>query len=242
MTRIQQLAAMLAELEAVDLTHTLEEGMPVYPTHSRYYHGLWDSQETGSAALSYQLTIHEHCGTHMDATAHFMPAGHPAHRFMADTPIGQFYARALTIDCGGFADNELVTRERIERWESEYTAIRAGDAVLFRFGWDRYWKPRAERPTYTVSWPGLSGEAAVYLADKRIKAVGCDTLAIDCSDSRDNPAHHALLGNGINIIENLTRLERILGESLLFAMPLKIKEGSGSPIRAIAFVEKPAQA
>lgn len=238
MTQAQRIAALLADMEVVDLTHTLEEDMPVYPTHARYFHGLWESHATGSVALSYQLTIHEHCGTHMDATAHFLGEGDPARKFMADTPVEQFYARALTIDCSTCADTDVVQRGDIERWEREHAEIAAGDAVLFRFGWDRYWAPRSVDRTYTASWPGLSGEAAAYLAAKRVKAVGCDTLAIDSSYSRDNAAHYALLGSGINIIENLTLLECIVGESLLFAMPLKIKEGSGSPIRALAFVEK----
>lgn len=235
MTDISRLSQFLSGMQAIDLSHVLEEDMPVYPTHSRYYHTLWDSLDTGSVALVYQLIINEHCGTHMDATSHFMRKGQPHYRDMADTAITQFFGRALTFDFSHYKDTDLVSLSELQEQEGVHGAIEAGNIVLFRFGWDRYWAPRSVDRTYTRSWPGISGEAAEYLAQKQVKAVGCDTLAIDSSFSGDSPAHYALLGNGVNIIENLTRLDHIVGESLVFAFPLKIKEGSGSPIRAIAF-------
>lgn len=235
MSNIQALSELIAGMKVIDLTHTLEEDMPIFPTHSRYYHTLWDSQETGSAALLYQLLINEHTGTHIDATAHFIAKGHPAHRYMDETPVTQFFGRALTLDFSHYTDSDTVSVGEIEQWERENGPIRPGDLVFLRFGWDRYWVPRSVDRTYSRSWPGLGGEAAEYLVSKGIKAVGCDVLAIDSSAARGAPAHYALLGSGVNIIENLTRLDEILGESFVFISPLKIKEGSGSPVRAMAF-------
>ncbi|GGF98438.1 cyclase family protein [Paenibacillus abyssi] len=232
---VKQMQSMLSQMRMVDLSHILEEDMPVYPTHSRYFHTQWDSFETGSPALVCQLLINEHCGTHIDATAHFLREGDPQHRYMSETELTQCYGRALTLDFSHYTDQDLVSKLEIEQWENSNQTIEEGDIVLFRFGWDRYWAPRSVNRTYVASWPGISGEAAAYLADKRIKAVGCDTLAIDSSSSSENAAHYALLGSGINIIENLTRLEEVLGESLVMVMPLKIKGGSGSPIRAVAW-------
>ncbi|TVY11291.1 cyclase family protein [Paenibacillus cremeus] len=231
----KMLSALLNDLQVIDLSHTLEENMPSYPTHSRYFHTLWDHFDQGSRALVYQLILNEHTGTHMDATAHFIQEGHPAHRYMAETEITQFFGRALTLDFSHYEAKDTVSLEEIVTWEQQNGSIETGDIVLLRFGWDRYWTPRTVDHPYTKSWPGLGGEAAEYLAGKRVKAVGCDTLAIDSSFASGTPAHYALLGNGVNIIENLTRLEQILGESFVFAFPLKIKEGSGSPIRALAF-------
>lgn len=235
MSNVKQLAALMNEMKVIDLSHTLEEGMPIYPTHSRYYHTLWDTFETGSRALIYQLIINEHTGTHMDATAHFIQEGHPAHLYMDQTPVTQFFGRALTIDFSHYADTDVVSLDEIKTWEQQNIAIEAGDIVLLRFGWDRYWVPRTEHRQYSQSWPGLGGEAAEYLASKGIKAVGCDCLAIDSSYAEGTPAHYALLGNGVNIIENLTRLDEVLGESYVYAFPLKVAKGSGSPIRALAF-------
>src|SRR5690606_8363266 len=95
MSEVKGLLAALQQLEMIDLTHVLEEEMPVFPTHSRYYHTKWDTFETGSPALVCQLLINEHCGTHMDATAHFLQEDHPEHKYMADTPLSQCMGRAL---------------------------------------------------------------------------------------------------------------------------------------------------
>ncbi|MEK0312779.1 cyclase family protein [Cohnella sp. 56] len=231
-----ELAATLAGMEAIDLSHTLEEDMPVYPAHSRYHHPLWDSFATGAGCMVYQLVINEHCGTHVDAISHFMRPEHAGWQDMAGTPVTQFTGRALTLDFSHYKDTDVVTAEEIVTWERERRlSIMPGDIVLFRFGWDRYWAPRSEDRTYTASWPGISGEAAAYVRDRGGKAVGCDTLAIDSSYAADSPAHYELLGGGVNILENLTRLDRVLGESLFVALPLKIKDGSGSPVRAIAY-------
>lgn len=235
MSKVKQLSALLSGMEVIDLSHTLEEDMQIYPTHSRYYHTLWDSQATGSEALLYQLIINEHCGTHMDATAHFIKEGHPAHQFMDETPVTQFFGRALTMDFSHYTHKDLVTAGEIEQWERENMPIEPGDIVLFRFGWDKHWVPRSISLRYGQEWPGLTEAAAKLLVARGIKAVGCDAIAIDGSESEGSPAHYALLGNGVNIIENLTKLDRVLGESYLFVSPLKVKEGSGSPLRAIAF-------
>ncbi|WP_274653146.1 cyclase family protein [Paenibacillus humicola] len=236
MSKASQLSALLSSMKVIDLSQTLEENMPVVESHSRYYHTLIDSFETGSIALAYQLLIGEHCGTHMDATAHFIHEGHPAHRYMDETPVEHFFGRALTLDFSHYTETNAVTPGEIERWERENQPIRQGDIVLFRFGWDRYWVPRTVSRDYSRKWPGITGEAAELLVARGVKTVGCDAIAIDGSKAPESPAHYALLGNGVNIVENLTNLDQIVGESVVFIAPLKVKTGSGAPMRALAFV------
>jgi kynurenine formamidase len=235
MSTLKQLSHLLNNLKIIDLSHTLEEDMPIVPSHNRYFHTLWDSFETGSRALAYQLLINEHTGTHVDSTAHFMKEGHPAHQYMDETPLTQFFGRALTLDFSHYTETDEVTVVEIQQWEQDYQPIEPGDIVIFRFGWDRHWVPRSVSQTFAKSRPGITGAAAEYLVSKKVKTVGCDVISIDGSYSPESAAHYALLGNGINIIENLTRLDEIVGESFVFIFPLKIKQGSGSPIRAVAF-------
>jgi kynurenine formamidase len=236
MSKVSQLAELLSTMKVVDLSHTLEENMPVVQSHSRYYHTLLDSFETGSIALAYQLMMSEHCGTHMDATAHFIKEGHPAHLYMDETPVAKFYGRALTLDFSHYTAEDEVTAEEIEQWERDNQPILPGDIVFFRFGWDRYWIPRTKSLDFSLAWPGINKEAAELLVARDIKVVGCDAIAIDGSSADKSPAHYVLLGNGVNIIENLTRLDQILGESYVMVAPLKVKQGSGAPMRALAFV------
>jgi kynurenine formamidase len=235
MSKAKQLSDLLSSMKVIDLSHTYEEDMPVVLSHSRYFHTLWDSFETGSIALAYQLIMNEHCGTHMDATAHFIQEGHEAHRYMDETPVTQFFGRALTLDFSHYTENDNVSAAEIEQWEKENQPIEAGDIVFFRFAWDRYWVPRSSSLQFSKAWPGISGEAAEYLVKRGVKVVGCDAIAIDGSSSPGAPAHYALLGSGVNIVENLTRLDEIMGESVAFIAPLKVKQGSGAPMRAIAF-------
>jgi kynurenine formamidase len=235
LSKIKQLSELLSGMRIIDLSHTLEEDMPIVPSHNRYFHTLWDSFEHGSLALAYQLIINEHTGTHIDATAHFIKEGHPAHQYMDETPLTQFFGRALTLDFSHYTETDSVTTEEIVQWERQNYSIEAGDIVNFNFGWDRHWLPRSVSQTFAKSRPGISGEAAEYLVSKKVKVVGCDVISIDGSSSSGAPAHYALLGSGVNIVENLTRLEEIHGESYILIFPLKIKQGSGSPIRAVAF-------
>jgi kynurenine formamidase len=96
-----------------------------------------------------------------------------------------------------------------------------------------------DRPSgrrFLEDWPGLSGEAAKYLVGKGVSLVGCDTLAIDAAVSTENPAHYALLGSEVYIVENLKNLDRLPPFCLFLALPLKIRGGSGSPVRAVALV------
>ncbi|QIQ20795.1 cyclase family protein [Zophobihabitans entericus] len=84
----------------------------------------------------------------------------------------------------------------------------------------------------------MGKDGAEYLRDKDIKAVGTDAIAIDATEHGDHPAHYTLLGANIAIIENLTNLKQLTQPFIFLAFPLKIKQGSVSPIRAVAFIEK----
>ena len=221
--------------EWVDLSHTLEEAIPAYPTHARFGKTLYESYEYGDAARHYGLTMSEHTGTHMDAPLHFISEG-PAHYGTDEIPLGRLAGRAATIGATDLGADDLVKVGYIEAWEEEHAPIEAGDRVLIRYGWDLRWATGPEGRRFLEGWPGLSGEAAQYLVGKGVTLVGCDTLAIDAAVSTEHPAHYALLGSEVYIVENLKNLDRLPPFCLFLALPLKIKGGSGSPVRAVALV------
>ena len=223
--------------EWVDLSHTLEEDIPAYPTHARFGRALYESYEYGNAALHYGLTLSEHTGTHMDAPLHFIPEG-PANYGTDEIPLDRLAGRAATIEATDLGAGDLLSTGRIEAWEEEQGSIEAGDRVLICYGWDRRWAAGPEGRRFLEDWPGLSGEAAEYLVGKGVSLVGCDTLAIDATISTENPAHYALLGSEVYIVENLKNLDRLPPFCLFLALPLKIKGGSGSPVRAVALVPR----
>jgi kynurenine formamidase len=223
--------------EWVDLSHTLEEDIPAYPKHARFGRALYESHEYGDAALHYGLMLSEHTGTHMDAPLHFIPEG-PANYGTDEIPLDRLAGRAATIEATDLGAGDLLNTGRIEAWEEEQGPIEAGDRVLIRYGWDRRWAAGPEGRRFLEDWPGLSGEAAEYLVGKGVSLVGCDTLAIDATISKENPAHYALLGSEVYIVENLKNLDRLPPFCLFLALPLKIKRGSGSPVRAVALVPR----
>jgi kynurenine formamidase len=221
----------------IDLSHTLEEGIPSWPTHARFSSTLYESQELGDAATHHGLTISEHTGTHMDAPLHFVPEG-PAHYGTDEIPLARLAGRAATMDATNLSPDDLLGPDRIRAWEEEHGPIERGDRVLVCYGWDERWATGPEGRRFLEDWPGLSGEAAEYLVRKGVALVGCDTLAVDAAGSGENPAHHALLGNEVYVVENLKNLYRLPPFCLFVAFPLKIKGGSGSPVRAVALVPR----
>jgi len=221
----------------IDLSHTLEEGIPSWPTHVRFSSTLYESQELGDVATHHGLTISEHTGTHMDAPLHFVPEG-PAHYGTDEIPLARLAGRAATMDATNLGPNDLLSVDRIRMWEDEHGSIERGDRVLVRYGWDERWATGPEGRRFLEDWPGLCGEAAEYLVRKGVALVGCDTLAVDAAGSGENPAHHALLGNEVYVVENLKNLYRLPPFCLFVAFPLKIKGGSGSPVRAVALVPR----
>lgn len=230
---LTSLLGLLNQAEWVDLSHTLEEGMPAWPTHARFSKVLYASQAWGDAACHYGLTLSEHSGTHMDAPCHFIADGQTIDRI----PVNSLVARAVTLHFPDVGPGEVVTAQMLQHAASAAGVnLTAGDVVLLRFDWSRRWAVGREGRAYGAGWPGLARDGARLLADLGIRAVGCDVFAIDASGAAENPAHHELLGRGVLIVENLVNLDRLPAASLFLALPLKIGSGTGSPIRAVALL------
>jgi len=234
---IENLAALLLDFEVVDLTHTLEAGIPVWPTHARFGHTLYESQELGDVATQFALTMGEHTGTHMDAPLHFISEG-PGSYGIDEVPLDRLTGRAAVIEAPDLPPVGLLTAEHVREWEGEHGPIRERDRVLIRYGWDARWGTGAEGTSFLEDWPGLGQDAAEYLVEKGVSLVGCDTLAVDAFGSEENPAHYVLLGNEVYIVENLKNLGTLPPFCLFMAFPLKVKGGSGSPVRAVALVSR----
>lgn len=110
--------------------------------------------------------------------------------------------------------------------------------MLFRTDWSRKWRVRPDSEGYLQDWPGVNRNFAEVLRDRRVRAVGTDSMSPDRCGSQDYPVHYVLLPERTMILENLANLDRLRPFSLFLALPLKILGGSGSPLRAIGFVPK----
>jgi kynurenine formamidase len=226
----------LRNARMVDLSQTLEEHIPHFPTHSKFFHNLWGSYWHGGRSLSYQLVMHEHNGTHVDAPAHFISDAQPhAHITIDKVPANYLMGRGVHLDCRACKEGDYVSRKQIMDWESRHGALAKGDIVLFDFGWSARWRLRPDDRPYAEDWPGVSMEAAEYLVSQSVAALGVDTLSPDPPEAlRTQPIHPVVLEKQVLIIENLTNLGELPDFFLFLASPLKIREGSGSPVRAVA--------
>src|SRR5271157_3002040 len=107
---ISNLLGALRDARIVDLSQTLEEHMPHFPTHAMFFHNLWGSYSYGGRSLSYQLVMHEHNGTHVDAPAHFLSNAKPdAHVTIDRVPLTELLGRGVRVDCRSMQTGEYVS-------------------------------------------------------------------------------------------------------------------------------------
>lgn len=230
---IQMMEMVRDQARIVDLSYTLEERMPAWPTQARYGSTVYESYEFGDPAVHSAIYMSEHTGTHIDAPKHFIPGGCPVDELDPRTVMG----RGVMIPAEHTGSRELLSLEKIHEFEQKNGAVRPGDIIMIHFGWDEKYALQPGCSEFLKDWPGLSEEAAHYFVEKQVSAVGCDTLALDAFGVEVNICHHILLGKGIPIIENLRNLPKLPAHSYVIGLPNKFKGGSGSPIRMVAFVQ-----
>jgi kynurenine formamidase len=206
-----------------DLSHSLENGMPFYPgTEAPHFSEACSIKKYGFKET--RLKILSHIGTHLDTPAHIFEDGKGAD----ELPVSQFTGSAFVLDVSD-AGKEL-DRKLLERCEAE---IAQADFLLLHTAWSRYWG----MPEYYENFPVLSRSACVYLSQMHLKGIGLDTISIDAADNHSLTNHKIILKEGTVIIENLKIPAEIIGKTAKFyAFPLKLRNGDGSPVRAVAFL------
>ena len=216
-----------ALMKIIDLTHTIAEGMPVYPgTEGPSLKQASSYEKDGFKETL--MTMYSHTGTHMDAPAHLF-----AHRTTLDAfDASQFVDNALVIDCTDLGEGEKITLEKIASAGSDADCA---EFLLFRTGWDKRWGSS----DYFGDYPSLTAEAADYLIKSGKKGVGLDVIGIDPIADANLTIHKQLFKESeIVVIENLKNLDLVGGGLFtLCALPMKYYNADGAPIRAIAILE-----
>lgn len=234
---VDTFSEMFSKMKIVELSHVLEENIPVWPTHSRFMHNVWDSIDLGDESNNYQIIVHEHNGTHVDMPSHFVNEG-PAKISAEAVDAECFMGPCVTLDFSDIGENGLVEKEDIIKWEGKNGQINPGDIVLINLGWAKYWGTKPDYEKFVINWPGVAKSAAEYFLEKKVKMVGVDTMSVDAFVSKGSPSHNTLLPNKILIAENLINLDKMPVRGYFIALPLRIKDGSGCPVRAIGVTEK----
>jgi len=218
----------------IDLTHKLANGIPVWPGDPVFRQAEVFGFARGDIACNHSLAFSEHTGTHFDAPLHFVAGG----RTIDNVPVERFFGRMVKLDVRDASPMSTISPERIWAFEAAHGAIAPDDAVMFNFGWDRYWRHPTDSEKFSRDWPGLSPEAAELLAKRKVRLVATDCMSIDPFGSDDYPVHLVLLGQDILIGENFTNLEKLPPVCQLVTLPLHVEGGSGAPVRAVALIPK----
>lgn len=235
MNELTAFGELMAKAKAVDLSHTLEEGIPFVASHSRFYKMAWGAQSEGYAANHHQLLLHEHHGTHIDAPVHFFSDGEKK-TYLDELDLGRFHGSCAVFDASSVESGGVATPEHILEWEQKNGKLAKGDVALFYFGQEKLWKLSPDHLPFMDRYAGLSGEAARLLVERGVKMAGTDAASIDASTHQGHPAHRALLGNGVLVLENLANLTQLPPRCYFICLPLPIGGGTGSPIRPMALV------
>jgi len=228
------LAEVLEGYRVVELSHVLEEGMP--RPQVPYGHIPWKSYERGDAFNTNMVLIFEHAGTHVDAPLHLGGVEGPG---LDGVPAAAWMGELVVLGFRGKGEGEAVSEGEVRDWEAVHGDIEEGSIVLFDFGWAERWTTEhgVENQPYHGENPGLSEEAAVYLADRGVKLVGGDVPTVDVGSDSVEPAHRVLLPRGVLVLENAANLGVLPPRGAYFVgLPLRVKGGTGFPVRAVAFV------
>ncbi len=264
---IDELLDLLGRSQVFDLSQPYFVGMPHHPVHPPFQYGLAKAhgeymREGDVSSASEAFALGGHVGTHIDALCHFSKGGKLNGGFDAKSnqsyreglkkhgieTIDPILRRGVLLDVAGdegvevVPENFVVDADRLERIaERQQVEIRAGDVVVVRTGWARYWNdPR--KYINEVKGPGPNLEAAQWLSAKRVFAGGSDTIAFEYVPSDTMPVHvHFLVESGIHILEALDMEALAAAKAYEFAFlaaPLKIVGGTGAPIRPLAAVPR----
>jgi kynurenine formamidase len=234
--------------ELIDLSHAYEAQAIFWPTAAPFrLEKVADGITPGGYYYaSNNFFTSEHGGTHMDAPVHFAQGKQAADQVPIDRLVGVAVVIDVTQAASAHADYQI-TVEDFQRWEQQNGRVPADAIVLLRTGFSRRWPDavrylgtaeRGEPAVAKLHFPGLHPDAAKWLvANRPIKAIGIDTASIDYGQSSLFEAHRTLYARDIPAFENLTALERLPATgAYLVALPMKIKGGSGAPLRAIAIL------
>ena len=215
-------------MKILDLTLTVSDKIPTFPGSPHPHFIPWENVKDNGYNLEL-LFLSTHTGTHLDAPHHFLEKGSKIH----EISLKKLVSEAVLIKSGK-KSGESITKTDIQKFEKKYGEIESFSSVIFLTGWQR----NLQKKYYFTKNPGLSVSAAKYLVSKKIGLVGIDSPSIDIGTNSKFPVHQIFAKKGMLIVENLANLDKIKSSKFhLVVLPLKLKNATGSPVRAIAFVD-----
>ncbi|MBY6051784.1 arylformamidase [Cytobacillus firmus] len=205
----------MTKKEWIDISQPLTNAIAHWPGDTPFsYETAFSKEQTGSVNIG-RITTSLHTGTHVDAPFHFNDKGEK----ILDLDIELYIGPARVIDVSAY---EAVDSEVLKKFDLE-----GAERVLLRTAVPN------NSEVFPNRIPELTPDMADYLGSKGVRLLGVDVPSVDQLDSKGMETHHALYRNGIHILENIMLDEVEEGNYELIALPLPIKDGDGSPVRAV---------
>jgi kynurenine formamidase len=244
----ESIAEELSEGKWIDLTYDFSDKTIYWPTANGFrldtsFNGV---TEAGFYYAAYNYCAAEHGGTHLDAPVHFAKG-----KWTTDEiPLEKLTGEAAVINVSDKAlknTDYLISVADIEAWEKANGKLQDNIIILFQTGYGSFY-PDAKKYLGTdergadavakLHFPGIDPAAAEWLVkNRKIKAVGLDVASVDYGQSKDFLTHQILYEQNIPGFENVANLDKLPAKgAYIIALPMKIKGGSGGPLRIVAIV------
>jgi arylformamidase len=210
--------------KAVDLSQPLENGMPIYPGDAVPSFKPYKTLSKDGVNLT-RLTLGSHTGTHVDAPMHFIQGGKTVDEIRPSAFIGEALVADLSSKRPGTGVTAADLRRALGGRDPE------GMVVVVFTGCSRSWGEESMNSGYTY----LTKGGAEYLVGRKVRGVGIDFLSVEKFGARVPETHRTLLGNGVYIVESLSKsIEEFVGRRfLLMCFPLRLKGRDAAPCRAV---------
>ncbi|HWK88102.1 MAG TPA: cyclase family protein [Xanthobacteraceae bacterium] len=229
-------------MEIVDLSREIFHRTQTHPSHPPVVMTVWNDHSekkyagnTVFSSKAMSIAFSDHAGTHVDAPVHFDPR--PEALSIDKVPLEKFITSAFCVDLRNVPLKYSVPVDELKAAvEATGQKIQKGDTVLILLGTN---ERLLGKPGYLHDFPGLSLEAIHWLADQGIGMFGVEAISPALEGELNFKAHMACAERGITHMECLANLEAVAGRGRFrfIGLPLKIRGGTASPIRAVAVFE-----
>ncbi|AXO63726.1 cyclase family protein [Pseudomonas sp. phDV1] len=259
MSNVRQLAESLlkGKIEVIDLSHTLKSEFPTL-TLPPQFGQTWAFKkeeisrydDRGPGWYWNNFSCGEHTGTHFDAPIHWYTGADAPENSVDRIDPKRFMAPAVVVDATHEVSKDpdwILEPEFIIEWEKKHGLIAPGSWFLFRTGWSKKINNPLEFANLidgSPHTPGPSQRTVEWLISERgVVGFGVETINIDAGQSGNwevpYPCHNRMLGEGRFGLQCLNNLDKLPPTgSVILSAPLKIEDGSGSPLRVLAIFDK----
>jgi kynurenine formamidase len=221
----------------IDLTHELDSTIPTWNGGCGFNHDVhidYSDCEGGDTFRVMKIGMHAGSGTHMDAPSHCIPGGRSIHDFDVNDLVMPCVVMDVSHQCH---ERYSLSVQDILDFESKHGPIPKGCGVFVKTGWSTFWQEPLKYHNNHV-FPSVSREAAELLLERRVNALGMDTLSPDRPEDGFK-VHKTFLGTDKIIIENIANLDSMPPTgSFVMVLPMKIKDGTEAPVRLVGLIER----